>query len=136
MGARPYDPAIGRFTAIDPVPGGSLNNYDYAAQDPVNGYDLSGSILSAMDLGSCTIGSCGGNAPSFNPAGVAPIGTILQRLTTGTATPLTVTSIVLDVAALGCVVVTDGACTPLAVSAMASAFTAAAVNDKVGAAWR
>ena len=42
MGARPYAPLIGRFLAIDPVDGGALNEYDYAAQDPVNAYDLSG----------------------------------------------------------------------------------------------
>jgi hypothetical protein len=42
MGARPYDPALGRFLAVDPVDGGSLNNYDYAAQDPINAYDLTG----------------------------------------------------------------------------------------------
>jgi RHS repeat-associated protein len=42
MGARPYDPALGRFLAVDPVDGGSLSNYDYAGQDPVNSYDLDG----------------------------------------------------------------------------------------------
>jgi RHS repeat-associated protein len=42
MGARLYDPSLGRFLAIDPVEGGSLNNYDYAGQDPVNLYDLAG----------------------------------------------------------------------------------------------
>jgi len=44
MGARPYDPAVGRFSSIDPVDGGSLNGYDYAGQDPVNGYDLQGTL--------------------------------------------------------------------------------------------
>jgi RHS repeat-associated protein len=42
MGARPYDPNLGRFLAVDPIDGGSLNNYDYAFQDPVNDLDLSG----------------------------------------------------------------------------------------------
>ena len=42
MGARPYDPTLGRFLAVDPVEGGSLNNYDYAGQDPIDGYDLDG----------------------------------------------------------------------------------------------
>jgi RHS repeat-associated protein len=42
MGARPYDSNLGRFLAVDPIDGGSLNNYDYAGQDPINGYDLDG----------------------------------------------------------------------------------------------
>jgi RHS repeat-associated protein len=42
MGARIYVPAIGRFTAPDPVEGGSANDYDYADQDPVNNFDLAG----------------------------------------------------------------------------------------------
>ena len=42
MGARPYDPFLGRFLAVDPVDGGALNAYDYAGQDPVNNDDLGG----------------------------------------------------------------------------------------------
>jgi uncharacterized protein RhaS with RHS repeats len=45
MGVRPYDPSLGRFLAVDPIDGGSLNNYDYAGQDPVNRYDLTGAMV-------------------------------------------------------------------------------------------
>jgi RHS repeat-associated protein len=53
MGARPYDPNTGRFLAVDPIPGGSLNNYDYAAQDPLNNYDLNGTCLGIPGSGPC-----------------------------------------------------------------------------------
>jgi RHS repeat-associated protein len=46
MGVRTYVPGLGRFTAPDPVPGGSANAYDYAQQDPVNGVDLDGRYTS------------------------------------------------------------------------------------------
>lgn len=42
MGARLYNPATGRFLSVDPVAGGSANDYDYCNQDPVNGRDLGG----------------------------------------------------------------------------------------------
>jgi len=42
MGVRSYVPAMGRFLGPDPVMGGSANAYDYANQDPVNNFDLTG----------------------------------------------------------------------------------------------
>jgi RHS repeat-associated protein len=42
MGARQYVPSIGRFLEVDPVEGGSCNDYDYACGDPINGSDLTG----------------------------------------------------------------------------------------------
>ncbi len=42
MGARLYSPQLGRFLEVDPVEGGSANDYEYAAGDPVNNADLTG----------------------------------------------------------------------------------------------
>lgn len=42
MGARQYHPALGRFLEVDPVEGGSANDYDYVEGDPVNAQDLDG----------------------------------------------------------------------------------------------
>lgn len=45
MGERYYDPTLGRFTQVDPVEGGSCNDYDYVCGDPVNETDLSGTAM-------------------------------------------------------------------------------------------
>nr|WP_208406425.1 PA14 domain-containing protein [Amycolatopsis granulosa] len=42
MGARPYSPLLGRFLSVDPEEGGSANDYDYVAGDPINTLDLDG----------------------------------------------------------------------------------------------
>jgi len=50
MGVRLYDPRLGRFLEVDPLPCGTIGPYDYAAGDPVNVTDLSGLHY---DRGSC-----------------------------------------------------------------------------------
>lgn len=42
MGVRLYDPTTARFQAVDPIEGGSANDYDYTGGDPVNSVDLDG----------------------------------------------------------------------------------------------
>jgi hypothetical protein len=42
MGARPYVPGLGRFLEVDPIEGGSANDYDYGLGDPLNRVDLDG----------------------------------------------------------------------------------------------
>jgi RHS repeat-associated protein len=44
MGARQYSPLLGRFLEVDPIEGGSANDYDYTSADPINDVDLAGTI--------------------------------------------------------------------------------------------
>lgn len=47
MGSRVYIPSLGRFAQVDPIDGGTLNNYVYAA-DPINQNDYSGKFIFAI----------------------------------------------------------------------------------------
>jgi RHS repeat-associated protein len=79
MGVRSYVPGIGRFTSLDPVLGGSANNYDYSYQDPVNKFDLQGEMFkggggtdSSFDrrqcIRECVKGNCGADRAAANYA--------------------------------------------------------------------
>lgn len=50
MGVRSYVPALGRFLSPDPIKGGSANAYDYANQDPVNNFDLTGTRVTRSKI--------------------------------------------------------------------------------------
>jgi RHS repeat-associated protein len=63
MGARLYDPTLGRFIQVDPVEAGSANDYDYVAGDPINSIDLDGLRClffgKKRKEGGCFLGSVG-----------------------------------------------------------------------------
>ncbi len=54
MGARVYAPHLGRFLSTDPVEGGSSNDYDYVAGNPVDNTDLDGRWCRAGIGTTCT----------------------------------------------------------------------------------
>jgi RHS repeat-associated protein len=56
MGARYYDPALGRFTQPDPS-GQEQNAYTYAAGDPINSSDPTGLFSWDVALGSGVVGA-------------------------------------------------------------------------------
>ena len=52
MGARIYDPTLGRFLETDPIEGGTSNDYTYV-DDPINQYDLDGNKRCWVWQGGC-----------------------------------------------------------------------------------
>jgi hypothetical protein len=54
MGARQYHPILARFLEIDPIEGGTTNDYSYVT-DPINGSDPSGESA----VGACMTASAG-----------------------------------------------------------------------------
>jgi hypothetical protein len=58
MGARLYDPALGRFLSTDPVANGSCNTYNYVCANPLAQSDLSGTSLKERTQTHCTRYAC------------------------------------------------------------------------------
>jgi RHS repeat-associated protein len=55
MGVRHYHPGLGRFLSVDPVEGGSCNDYDYVCGDPLNKQDLSGEKMGPHQAKHCAL---------------------------------------------------------------------------------
>lgn len=93
MGARPYSPLLGRFLSVDPVDGGSANDYDYVTANPINANDLDGRVdwggffKKALTVASVAVavGCVVASAGACLIAGAAVLGaqTIHERVTTG-----------------------------------------------------
>jgi RHS repeat-associated protein len=70
---RYYDPATAVFLSVDPIVASTHQAYDYAAQDPINGYDLDGTIVKGRDEGDANCASSGhglgGCSDSYNSPG-------------------------------------------------------------------
>jgi len=106
MGARVYIPGIARFLQVDPVEGGTPNNYVYPT-DPINDFDLTGEF--GMPSWATNAGRWVGKNADTIGAGITVAGAGV------------------------CIVATAGACTVAVVAAAAAGGAISAAIDGTGA---
>ncbi|MEV4180708.1 RHS repeat-associated core domain-containing protein [Streptosporangium canum] len=73
MGARLYNPAIGRFLQVDPIEGGSSNDYEYCNGDPINCLDLDGRLSCSIDWTALGCWAVAGTAGAATLAGCTAV---------------------------------------------------------------
>lgn len=78
MGARPYSPLLGRFLSVDPVEGGSANDYEYTAANPINITDLDGRAIWVPIILAC-IRFCAPAARALQAARTVKYSGVLMR---------------------------------------------------------
>jgi RHS repeat-associated protein len=69
LGARDYDPVVGRWTSKDPIrfDGGQANLYSYASDDPVNRTDRTGKRYSCVGEATKDLQLCVAQCELFIP---------------------------------------------------------------------
>lgn len=142
MGARVYLPSLGRFLSVDPIQGGTDNNYVYP-DDPVNDFDLTGewSLKNTVSKGwkaatdgaksvANSVGDGVKQAASAATSAVKSTGQFIGRNADNIGTGLAVAG------AATCIVATAGLCTGVAVGvAVASGVTTTMGAKYHGASW-
>jgi len=87
MGARPYHPTLGRFLTVDPIEGGSANNYDYCSADPINCTDLAGTFAwGKWARRALTVGAIAGGIVGAAACGASVVCAVAVGAAAGAAT--------------------------------------------------
>ena len=95
LGARFYDPSLGRFTQIDPS-GQEANPYNYGKCNPINASDPSGLLSQHCSDLAVDVLLDAGEATLATVATVALVETVVGSILSGAAALLTITKLLVD----------------------------------------